>query len=255
MLGCRACCRLLSHLLLPMPADAMAVYGRILLQAPAAIMQVCSAAAATPGLHGQLDPQQGQDHSSQVQHAGSCMSTPENLHCLTLKLKSQCLALPGRVRSRGACGFCTTLPSQSRHRSFCTASALSLFVPEWRTYTGLSPIPYADAQVLLALLDRWLDRFDSVSSAGARRLSALALCVALTVPLPAVLDRLDVIAACLTAVAAEVSTFQGCSGCMLQAAAGFSGTGHCTSCHALCSVCFAVTAPHCALLAVGQGPP
>ena len=70
----------------------------------------------------------------------------------------------------------------------------------------LSPIPSADAQVLLALLDRWLDRFDSVSSAGARRLSALALCVALTIPLPAVLDRLDVIAACLTAVAAEVSS-------------------------------------------------
>ena len=66
----------------PMPADAMAVYGRILLQAPAAIMQVCSAAAATPGLQGQLDPQQGQDHSSQVQYAGSCLSRSE--HCLTL---------------------------------------------------------------------------------------------------------------------------------------------------------------------------
>ena len=72
----------------------------------------------------------------------------------------------------------------------------------------LSSSPSADAQVLLALLDRWLDRFDSVSSAGARRLSALALCVALTIPLPAVLDRLDVIAACLTAVAAEVSTYK-----------------------------------------------
>lgn len=106
-------------------ANAMAVYGRILLQAPAAIMQVCSAAAATPGLQGQLNPQQGQDHTSQV---------------------------------------------------------------------------------LLALLDRWLDKFDSVSSAGARRLSALALCVALTIPLPAVLDRLDVIAACLTAVAAEAAS-------------------------------------------------
>ncbi len=93
----------------------------------------------------------------------------------------------------------------------------------------LSFILFADAQVLLALLDRWLDKFDSVSSAGARRLSALALCVALTIPLPAVLDRLDVIAACLTAVAAEVSVYR-----FALAAVVFRGTGHCSSCQAIC---------------------
>ena len=95
-------------------------------------------------------------------------------------------------------------PSQN-HR---TSSALSVFVAFCVHLDQPEPTPAADAQVLLALLDRWLDKFDSVSSAGARRLSALALCVALTVPLPAVLDRLDIIAACLTAVAAEVSSHQ-----------------------------------------------
>ena len=80
-----------------MPADAMAVYARILLQAPAAIMQVCSAAAANPGLQGQLNPQQGQDHSSQVHHAGSCTPTPENVHCLTLKLQ---VPVPGFAKLR-----------------------------------------------------------------------------------------------------------------------------------------------------------
>ncbi|CAL8468538.1 g8078 [Coccomyxa elongata] len=57
---------------------------------------------------------------------------------------------------------------------------------------------------LLALLDLWLDKFDNIGMPHARKLSALAMCVLLTVPLPAILERLEPIAGCITSVWFEV---------------------------------------------------
>lgn len=59
-------------------------------------------------------------------------------------------------------------------------------------------------QLLLAFLDRWLDKFDSIGTPAARKLSALALCNVLTLPVTLILDRLDPIAAHLTSVWFEV---------------------------------------------------
>lgn len=50
-------------------------------------------------------------------------------------------------------------------------------------------------------------RFDSIGTLPERKLAALALAQALTLPLPALLDRLELIAACLTSVWFEVSLF------------------------------------------------
>lgn len=57
---------------------------------------------------------------------------------------------------------------------------------------------------LLALLDLWLDKFDNIGIPHARKLSGLAMCVLLTVPLPAIMERLELIAACITSVWFEV---------------------------------------------------
>lgn len=62
-------------------------------------------------------------------------------------------------------------------------------------------------QLLLAFLDRWLDKFDSIGTPAARKLSALALCNVLTLPVTPILDRLDPIAAHLTSVWFEVRPF------------------------------------------------
>lgn len=59
-------------------------------------------------------------------------------------------------------------------------------------------------RALLALLDLWLDRFDSIGVPHARKLSALAMCTLLTVQVPAILDRLEPIAGCITSVWFEV---------------------------------------------------
>lgn len=59
-------------------------------------------------------------------------------------------------------------------------------------------------QLLLGFLDRWLDKFDAIGTPAARKLSALALCNVLTLPVPSLLQRLDPIAAHLTAVWFEV---------------------------------------------------
>lgn len=107
-----------------------------------------------------------------------------------------------------------------------------------------APAPDPAARLLLALVDLWLDKFDSIgqvgevmdcllrrrqprpdptqraspltplSSAlpvalqscqpGARKLSALALCVLLTAPLPALLERVELIVTHLTSVWFEV---------------------------------------------------
>lgn len=47
-------------------------------------------------------------------------------------------------------------------------------------------------------------RFDCIATPHARKLSGLALCQLLTLPLPVLLDRLELIAACVTSVWYEV---------------------------------------------------
>lgn len=64
-------------------------------------------------------------------------------------------------------------------------------------------------RLLLALLDLWLDKFDSIGQAPARKLGALALCALLAAPLPAVLDRMDVIVAHMTGVWYAVESPEG----------------------------------------------
>ena len=59
-------------------------------------------------------------------------------------------------------------------------------------------------QLLLAVLDLWLDKFDSIGQPAARKLSALALCVLLPAPLPGLLERLELIATHITSVWFEV---------------------------------------------------
>ena len=51
-----------------------------------------------------------------------------------------------------------------------------------------------------------LDRFDTIGAAPARKLSALAMCVLLTLPMPALLERLDSIIPHITSVWLEVGT-------------------------------------------------
>ena len=58
--------------------------------------------------------------------------------------------------------------------------------------------------LLLKLLDTWLDRFDSIGSSPARKLSALALCLLLPVPISAILQRLPDAIGHITAVYYEV---------------------------------------------------
>jgi len=54
---------------------------------------------------------------------------------------------------------------------------------------------------------RRLDRYDTIGAPTARKLSALALCVLLTLPLPALLERLDVILPHVTGTWLEVPPF------------------------------------------------
>lgn len=101
----------------------------------------------------------------------------------------------------------------------CSADAITVFArallqtPDWfvqfcqacsAQMAQLPPVRQAGGQVLLAFLDKWLDRFDSIGTPAARKLSALALCNVLPMPVPSVLERLDGIAAHLTAVYFEV---------------------------------------------------
>ena len=68
------------------------------------------------------------------------------------------------------------------------------------------------ATLLLALLDLWLERFDSIGQPASRKLGALALCVLLTLPLPAVLERLEAMVTHITAVWFEVGRRVGVQG-------------------------------------------
>ena len=62
-----------------------------------------------------------------------------------------------------------------------------------------------------------LDRYDTIGAPSARKLSALALCVLLTLPLPALLERLDVILPHITGTWLEVRML--CCGLHVRAAA------------------------------------
>ena len=64
-------------------------------------------------------------------------------------------------------------------------------------------------RLLLALLDLWLDKFDCIGQAGARKLSALALCTLLPAGGAGVLERLDAMAGHITAVWYEVRDGEG----------------------------------------------
>ena len=86
-----------------------------------------------------------------------------------------------------------------------------LQTPDWflqfceATGPQLAHLASTGEQLLLGFLDRWLDKFDAIGTPAARKLSALALCNVLTLPVPSLLQRLDPIAAHLTAVWFEVN--------------------------------------------------
>ena len=71
---------------------------------------------------------------------------------------------------------------------------------------GANSNPTSGDHLLKASLDIWLDKFDSIGTPAARKLSAFALCSALTLPASCILEKLDPIAAHVTAVWFEVSS-------------------------------------------------
>lgn len=62
-------------------------------------------------------------------------------------------------------------------------------------------------QLLLSLLDLWLDRFDSIGNPAQRKLSALALAALLPAPVPGLLERLELMATHITSVWFEVGAW------------------------------------------------
>ncbi len=66
---------------------------------------------------------------------------------------------------------------------------------------GATPPGHA---LLVSYVDFWMDRFDSIGSAHARKLAALAACQLLTLPVPALLQRLDVLLPTISSVVVEV---------------------------------------------------
>ena len=63
---------------------------------------------------------------------------------------------------------------------------------------------HSGEQMLLAVTDLWLEKFDCVASPHARKLHALALCTLLTVPSGVILHRLESIVGHITSVWFEV---------------------------------------------------
>ena len=92
----------------------------------------------------------------------------------------------------------TLLQTPDWFLQFCEASGPQL------AHLGSEATSTTGEQLLLGFLDRWLDKFDAIATPAARKLSALALCNMLTLPVPSILQRLDSIAAHLTAVWFEV---------------------------------------------------
>ena len=125
---------------------------------------------------------------------------------------------------RSSCGI-ALLRKQPQQRCFTLlADAVTVYartllqMPQWflqfceatgpqLAHLGSDMSSAMGEQLLLAFLDRWLDKFDSIGTPAARKLSALALCNVLTLPVTPILDRLDPIAAHLTSVWFEVRPF------------------------------------------------
>ena len=63
---------------------------------------------------------------------------------------------------------------------------------------------HSGEQMLLAVTDLWLDKFDCVASPHARKLHALAMCTLLTVPSGGILHRLESTVGHITSVWYEV---------------------------------------------------
>lgn len=58
--------------------------------------------------------------------------------------------------------------------------------------------------LLLAVMDVWLERTDAIGAPAARKLSAAAMAAALTLPVPAIVQRLDLMVSHVTSVCYEV---------------------------------------------------
>ena len=93
----------------------------------------------------------------------------------------------------------------TRHAPGCTGAADEYALPNALRNPTTPPHGVTYVQVLLLrLLDTWVDRFDNIGSPPARKLSALALCLLLPIPIPAILQRLPDVIAHITAVCFEV---------------------------------------------------
>ena len=66
------------------------------------------------------------------------------------------------------------------------------------------PTAQPGEQLLLALVDLWLDKFDCVASPYSRKLHALAMCLVLTMPSAGILYRLEPIVGHISSVWYEV---------------------------------------------------
>lgn len=77
------------------------------------------------------------------------------------------------------------------------------------------PAAQPGIQLLLAVTDLWLDKFDCVASPYARKLHALAMCMLLAVPSDQMLYRLESIVGHITSVWFEVCSYRcPCPPCM-----------------------------------------
>lgn len=118
-----------------------------------------------------------------------------------------------RLRNQLACQY-LLVPSTHSERLACPFS-LALLQLFQGAAQHVAPPPDAPpssdptARLLLALVDLWLDKFDCIGQPAARKLSALALCVLLTAPLPALLERLELVVTHITSVWFEVRARQG----------------------------------------------
>ena len=140
--------------------------------------------------------------------------------CLKLRITSRSaltlvFLLRIRLNSAGLCLLAdavtvyarTLLQTPDWFLQFCEVTGPQL------AQLGAGQTSTSGEHLLLAFLDRWLDKFDAIGTPAARKLSALALCNVLTLPVASILDRLDPIAAHLTAVWFEVHCICVHAGC------------------------------------------
>ena len=105
--------------------------------------------------------------------------------------------------SAGALGVFARLLLQS------SGAFLSTLSQAEQSFAGQVPnigqtAAHSGEQMLLAMTDLWLDKFDCVASPHARKLHALALCTLLTMPSGGILHRLESIVGHITSVWFEV---------------------------------------------------